>query len=79
MKKLLMVTAGVALLHYLKPVERVPMVGKWAAEVETAAGAAMAYGILVKKVDNQYLQALAEAMIIDGAVKLVDKYVPKVI
>jgi|WetSurMetagenome_2_1015567.scaffolds.fasta_scaffold149022_4 hypothetical protein len=78
MKQLAVTVAGVGLLHWAKPVERIPMVGKYAAEVETLAGAAMIAGVIVKKSENPWVKGLAQALLIDGVLKLVDKYVPKV-
>lgn len=79
MKKLVTVTVGVGLLRYVRPIERIPMIGKYAPIVELATGSALAYGIMVKKATNPYVKSIAEAMIIDGALKAIDQYIPKVI
>jgi hypothetical protein len=69
---------AVALLHWAKPVERIPTIGKYAAEVETLAGIGMMYGIFAKKSENPWIKGLAQGLVIDGIIKIIDKYVPKV-
>ena len=74
MKTLAMTIGSVAVLRYVKPIERIPMIGKYAPVAEIAGGAALMYFGRNKFV----LKGIGTGMLIDGIVKVVDS-LPKVV
>lgn len=64
-------------LSRFEVIEKVPIVGAFAGETELVAGTAWTFGFVLPKAEGDITRGVALGMIISGANKVLQKYLPK--